>query len=96
VLSERGNAAEDSYRSTIVASRAQEGRASFEAARSAWAGSFGVQPDDGLYLGEVRGAGKTLDEIAEALENCGKTRKDATAALERLFDAGLVATVLRT
>jgi hypothetical protein len=90
ILSERGNAAEASYRSTIVASRAQEGRASFDAARSAWAYSFGIEPDDGLYLGEVRGSRKTLDQIAEAIETCGKTRMHTLAALERLVDSGLV------
>ena len=89
-LTEKGNEAEASYRSTIVASRTQEGRASFDAARTAWAGAFALEPDDGLYLGEIRRGPLTLEQIVSALETCDKTRKDALAALERLFDAGLI------
>jgi len=89
-LSERGRAAEMSYRSSIVASRATGGRTSFEAARVAWADSYRVQPDDGLYLGEVSGAPRNLSELVAALETSGKTKKDALSALERLYDAGLI------
>src|SRR6516165_8893588 len=56
-LTDKGRDAEASYRSTIVSSRTQEGRASFDAARSTWAESFRLLPDDGLYLGEVVGGG---------------------------------------
>jgi hypothetical protein len=91
-LTDRGSDAESSYRSVIIASRAQQGRASFDAARSAWAESFHLQPDDGLYLGEIRGGPISLERIVEALETCGKTRKDALAAMERLFGAGLILT----
>lgn len=89
-LTDRGSEAEAAYRSTIVASRTQQGRASFDAARSAWAESFHLQPDDGLYLGEVRGGPVSLERIVEALDTCGKTRNDAFAAMERLFGAGLI------
>lgn len=91
-LSAKGDEAETAYRSTIVASRAQEGRASYDAARAAWAASFRVEPDDGLYLGEIRSGPTSLERLVEALETCGKTRKEALAALERLFDAGLIST----
>lgn len=76
--------------SAIIASRTAEGRASFDAARASWAAEFHVQPDDGLYLAEIRGGAVTLGQIVEALETAGKTRKDAIAAVERLVDAGLV------
>ncbi len=89
-LSELGIGAEAAYRSTIVAARATEGRASFDAARTAWAQAFRVEPDDGLYLAELRQGPTTLERLVDALETCGKTRKDALAALERLFDAGLI------
>jgi hypothetical protein len=91
-LSAKGTDAEARYRTTIIASRAQEGRASFDAARSAWAAAFRVQPDDGLYLGEARSGPIKLEQLVEALETCGKTRKDAVAALERLVDAELLST----
>ena len=39
-LTDKGRDAEASYRSSIVSSRSQEGRASFDAARSTWAESF--------------------------------------------------------
>ncbi len=89
-LSEKGSAAEASYRSTIVASRTHEGRASYDAARLAWAVSFHLQPDDGLYLGEVREGAVRMEQIIEALQTCGKNRKDAVSALERLFDEGMI------
>jgi hypothetical protein len=89
-LSAKGGDAEAQYRSSIIASRAQEGRSSFDAARSAWAQTFQVQPDDGLYLGEARGGPIKLEQLVTALESCGKTRKDALAAVERLLDAGLL------
>src|SRR5438132_1508215 len=85
-LSEKGTAAELAYRSTIVESRSTEGRKSFDAAREAWAKGLGIQPDDGLYLGEVRTGPVTLEHIVESIESCGKTKKDAFAAIERLID----------
>ena len=89
-LTDKGRDAEASYRSSIVSSRTQEGRASFDAARSTWAVSFRLLPDDGLYRGEVASGPINLEQIVKALEACGKTRQDALTALERLFDAGLI------
>ena len=91
-LTDKGRDAEASYRSSIVSSRSQEGRASFDAARSTWAESFRLLPDDGLYLGEVAGGPINLEQIVKALEACGKTREDALTALGRLFDADLIST----
>lgn len=91
-LSTRGTEAEASYRELIVASRAHEGRASFDAARAAWAGTYSLQVDDGLYLAEVRPGPVNLTQIVAALETCGKTRTDALTAIGRLVDAGLVST----
>ena len=89
-LSSVGVHAEATYRSTIVEARAREGRAAYDAARMAWADALRAEPDDGLYLGEIRQAALNLQQIVEALEPCGKTRTDALAALERLEDLGLV------
>ncbi len=89
-LSRLGSEAEASYRSAIVEARAREGRAAFELARTAWADALRAEPDDGLYLGELRQSALNLQQLVEALETCGKTRADAFAALERLEDLGLV------
>jgi hypothetical protein len=91
-LSPTGIVAQAAYVSTIVTSRTQGGRASFDAARGSWAETFHVQPDDGLYLGELQNGSVRLKQIVEALETSGKTHTDALAALERLVDAGFVST----
>ena len=91
MLSARGQQAETSYREQIVTSRAEPGRASFDAARAAWAQAHGLAADDGLYLAEVARGPVTLSQLVSSLETCGKNRLDAIAALERLSDAGLVA-----
>lgn len=92
-LSETGRAAEAAYRSTIVAARskeAEEGRVGYDAARAAWATEHGIEADDGLYLCELSSGPMTLQQLAEALETCGKTRDEARPALGRIFDAGLI------
>ncbi len=91
-LSARGVEAEASYRDLIVASRAQDGRASFDEARARWAGNYKLEADDGLYLAEVRDGPINLPHIITALESCGKRRPDAISALERLVDAGFIST----
>lgn len=90
VLSERGLSAEQAYREVIVAARSQEGRDAFDAARLQWAASLGLEPDDGLYLAEVREGATQLPRIVEALQTCGKTKSDAISAVERLVEAGFV------
>ncbi len=89
-LSTQGSAAETAYREQIVASRQTMGRASFDAARVAWAATHGLQVDDGLYLAEVASGPVSLPQIVGSLESCGKSRTDAIAALERLADAGML------
>ena len=91
-LSPKGLEAETTYRSSVVASRALDGRASFDAARVAWAVPLGIDPDDGVYLCEIRDRPVGLGALVEALAPCDKTRQDTVNALERLLDAGLVAT----
>jgi hypothetical protein len=89
-LSEKGAAAAEAYMATIVASRAEGGRGAYDAARDAWAKQYGIQPNDGLYLAEIKNGVVRLEHIVAALETCGEVRKDAIAALERLLDAGLL------
>jgi hypothetical protein len=89
-LSDQGTRAEQDYREVIAAARADAGRASFDAARKQWAGALQVEPDDGMYLGELRSGPRTLDELWRALETCGQTRTDLKAAIRRLTAVGLV------
>jgi hypothetical protein len=92
-LSDSGSRAEQDYREVITASRSDAGRASFDAARKLWAGALQVEPDDGMYLGELRAGPRTLDELWRALETCGKSRTDLKAAIRRLTAVGLVLAV---
>jgi hypothetical protein len=89
-LSERGRSAGELYLSDIVAARAEAGRSSFDAARAAWAAQFQIEPDDGLYLAELASSPMTLERMVAALETCGKTKKDASESMGRLFDTGLI------
>lgn len=90
VLSERGIGAELEYREKIVTARGEPGRASFDAARTAWAASYGLSVDDGLYLGELSQGAITLAQLVTALESCGKSKLDAIAALDRLAEAKML------
>lgn len=81
---------EAAYRAGIVAARAQPGRRAFDAARTAWATPLDLQPDDGVYLVQLRSGTASLKELVEALADCGMRQADAVAALGRLVDAGLV------
>jgi hypothetical protein len=89
-LSDQWTRAEQDYREVITAARADAGRASFDAARKQWAGALRVEPDDGMYLGELRSGPRTLDELWRALETCGQSRTDLKAAIRRLTSVGLV------
>ena len=93
-LSDKGIEAETSYRELIVAARAEEGRASFDAARGVWAARYALEPGDGLFLGEVQSGPRTLDEIFRALESCGSTRDEVRGAVGRLTTAGLMEAVV--
>lgn len=75
-----------------MASREASGRASFDQARAAWAGTYQLEADDGLYLAEFKSGPTNLPKLIAALETCGKTRSDAIAALERLVDTGFLST----
>lgn len=92
VLSPRGVEAETQYREMIIAARDGTGRSAFDEARKTWAGNYKLDVDDGLYLAELKAGQANLPKLIAALESCGKTRPDAIAALERLVDAGFIAT----
>lgn len=92
-LSPEGVEAESSYRECVVVSRAENGRASFDAARTLWAEKLSLDVDDGLYLAEIGNGPVNLAKIIEALDACGKSRADAIRALERLMARGMVSPV---
>ena len=89
-MSGRGAAAESRYRAEIVTARAVGGRASYDAARAAWCEALGLEPDDGVYLGELRDGALTMPQIVEALRTCGHKRSQTIEAIARLLDLGLV------
>jgi hypothetical protein len=83
-VASRGREAGLNYRQVIVASRAEAGRKSFDVARTEWAARLGLEPTDGLYLGELLEAPRTIPEIAASLDGSGPQRSDVRAAVERL------------
>jgi molybdopterin biosynthesis enzyme len=83
-LTAAGREAERTYRQEIVASRVEAGRKSFDAARCEWAARLSLEPTDGLYLGELVEAPRTIPEIAASLDGYGPQRADVRAAIERL------------
>jgi hypothetical protein len=94
-LSAKGIDAEAGYRSDIALARTEGGRASFDAARTRWAGALGLQPEDGVCLVELRAGALSLGKLVEALDDYGQTRTGVVDALGRLSDAGLVDPVLK-
>ena len=89
-LTATGREAERAYRQDIVASRAEAGRKSFDAARSEWAARLALEPTDGLYLGELVEAPRTIPEIAASLDGYGPQRGDVRVAIERLVRVRLM------
>jgi hypothetical protein len=89
-LSARGTAAEKSYRETIIAARVANGRSAYDEARAAWSAPLTLQPNDGLFLGELQSGPRTIKQIVEAVEECGATRAEVHSAVYRLADAGMV------
>lgn len=89
-LSAAGREAGFTYKEVIVASRAESGRKSFDDARAEWAAKLLLEPGDGLYLGELLAAPRTLPELTEALDGCGPQKGDVKLAVERLVKARII------
>jgi hypothetical protein len=83
-LSPAGREAGENYREVIVAARSEAGRKSFDAARAEWAARLGLEPTDGLYLGELLEGPRTIPEMAASLDGCGPAPSDVRKAVERL------------
>ena len=95
VMSPTGTAAEASYREAIQAARAQ-GRPALEGAQRAWAAPLGVEPADGVVLGELRAGRRSIADVARALEDCGTSPAEVKLAVDRLTEVGLVEPVPAT
>ena len=93
-LSPAGRKAELDYRQVIVASRSEAGRKSFDAARTDWAARLGLEPADGLYLGELLEAPRTIPEIFASLDGCGPQRSEVRPAVERLVQVRMIELVV--
>ena len=88
-LSHLGMEAEAGYRSAIATARAS-GRGALEAAERAWATPLGIQPNDGVVLGELRSGRRSIADLARELESCGVSAVDVKAVVDRLCEAQLV------
>jgi len=81
-------------REVIVASRAEAGRKSFDLARTEWAARLKLEPTDGLYLGELLEAPRTIPEIAASLDGCGPQRSEVRPAVKRLVQVRMIELVV--
>jgi hypothetical protein len=88
-LSQRGLEAECAYREAVAAARAS-GRGALETAERNWAVPLGIQPNDGVVLGELRGGRRSIADLARELESCGVSATDVKAIVDRLCEAQLV------
>jgi hypothetical protein len=90
-LSAKGAEAQVSYRQMLLENReGSGGRSSFDAARGSWATPLAIEPSDGLYLDELETGPKTIEEMVQALDACGSTRREVKAAINRLASVGLI------
>jgi len=88
-LSPEGVASELAYREAVQKARAL-GRATLVTAQQAWAAPHGLEPGDGVVLGELRSGRKSIAEIARRLEDCGTSLTEVKIAVDRLSDAHLI------
>lgn len=89
MLSAAGATAEAAYRDVVHESRTQ-GRAALDAAQRSWAAPLGLEPLDGVILGELRAGRKGIADLVRSLEDCGTTQAEVRTSVDRLATAGLV------
>jgi hypothetical protein len=91
MLSETGQQARQSRQTAVDrARRTDEGRSGLEAAERSWAEPLGIQPGDGVFLEEFSSQPRSVAQVADGLADCGSTRPEAQAAVDRLVRAGLL------
>ena len=89
LISPTGVVAETEYRDAVQHARAQ-GRGALESAQLGWSGPRGLDPIDGVVLGELRSGRKSIADVAHSLEDCGTTPLEVKAAIDRLAASGLI------
>lgn len=89
-LSPRGLECVEAYNKAIADAQTGNGQSAFEAAKQAWATTWELKVDDGLYLVEFGAKGLTLSEATTALENCGANAKSVKEHSENLIAKGLI------
>lgn len=89
LISPTGVVAETEYRDAVQRARAQ-GRSALESAQQGWSVPRGLDPVDGVVLGELRTGGKSIADVARALDDCGTTPAEVKAAIDRLAASGLI------
>jgi hypothetical protein len=89
-LSPLGREAGHAFKEVLEASRSESGRASFDAARDAWAAKLTLQPTDALYFAELEGKTCTLDDMTKSLDGCGPRKQDVKDAITRLVEAKMI------
>ena len=68
-----------------------QGRAAFDAARSEWAKTHLVQPDDSVVLAELKASDAArLDDVMALLDNTGNSREQVKQSIEQLYAADLI------
>jgi hypothetical protein len=69
----------------------EKSREALVLAQKEWAAQFGVAEGDASILSEFTGAKEKLPrEVQAALEDCGTSLQDVQAAVDRLYQAGLL------
>lgn len=88
-LTAAGIAAEESHAEAVREARAQ-GRGALDQAQRRWAEALGLEACDGVVLTELKPGKKSLGDLASALDDCGRTKADVKASVDRLVDKALV------
>lgn len=94
-LTALGTEAEQGYQAAIRESQERGGRAAFEEATAAWAKGLGVQPNDGVFLVELKSGPKGFNALLEGLEGTGAIKSELRSAMDRLIAAKLAEPVAR-
>jgi hypothetical protein len=91
MISEAGRQACQTRQAAVdLARRTDEGRAGLETAERTWAEPLGIHPEDGVFLEEFSAQPRSVAQVAEGLADCGATRAEAQASVDRMVRAGLL------
>ena len=90
-LSAAGQTARLSREQAVASARTEDnGRQGLDEALAQWAKPLGIGPGDGVYLEELTLGLHTVTQVAESLADCGTSKPEVQAAVDRLYKAGLL------